>query len=173
MTIETWRAIPGYEGRYECSDAGRVRYLRQISKDYDELLPEPKMLAARTDKDSGYVYVSLWLNGVVESAGVHRIVLRTFVGPAPAGHVGTHRDGTRNNNTLTNLRWATQKENMADKLLHGTAQRGERGSRTKLTSLQIGEIRAATGSHRALGRQFKVSHKHIGEIKRGQSRVYD
>jgi hypothetical protein len=43
----------------------------------------------------------------------------------------------------------------------------------KLTSAEVAAIRVADGSHRALGAAFGVSHKHIGEIKRGVARQFD
>jgi hypothetical protein len=52
---------------------------------------------------------------------VHRIVLESFVGECPPNMVCCHYDGNGANNDITNLRWGTRKENMADKKRHGTA----------------------------------------------------
>jgi hypothetical protein len=72
---------------------------------------------------SGYPILNL---GRRAQQFVHRLVLETFVGPRPAGHQAVHGDGDRYNNALTNLRWATRKENEADKRRHGTLLLGAR-----------------------------------------------
>jgi hypothetical protein len=43
------------------------------------------------------------------------------------------------------LRWATHRENEADKIAHGTRLRGERSGTAKLTEAQVREIRALEG----------------------------
>jgi hypothetical protein len=43
-STETWRAIPGHEGRYEVSDWGRVRSLRVRNRQSDRARPTPKIL---------------------------------------------------------------------------------------------------------------------------------
>jgi hypothetical protein len=169
--LERWLAVPGYEGRYEVSDHGRLRYLRQISKEYDVALTQAKILAV-VRQSSGYLIVSLWMDNKVKTIGVHRLVLTAFVGPPPAAHIAAHWDGVRDNNRLENLRWATQSENMQDKRRHGTQQTGERASRWTLTEEQVRTIRGMPGSHRGLGKIFGVSHTQIGRIKRGQTRAY-
>lgn len=43
---------------------------------------------------------------------VHRLVLETFIGPAPIGRTEVHhKDGNRSNNSLDNLEWVSRKEN--------------------------------------------------------------
>jgi HNH endonuclease len=51
-----------------------------------------------------------------------------------------HANGIRNDNRLDNIRWGTAKENNAEKLLHGTAQRGERNGSARTTNIQAEEI---------------------------------
>jgi hypothetical protein len=75
-----------------------------------------------TPTSSGYQSIKLRGRGRY----VHRLMLEAFVGPCPTGHQAAHCDGDRHNNVLTNLRWATRKENEADKLRHGTHQYGAR-----------------------------------------------
>ncbi|AXV72811.1 hypothetical protein CJO75_01120 [Ralstonia solanacearum] len=55
--------------------------------------------------------------------GIHRLVALTFLGPPPSRqHEVAHNDGNRANNIVTNLRWATHAENVADTFRHGTAK---------------------------------------------------
>lgn len=44
-----------------------------------------------------------------------------------------HGDGNTINNHVSNLRWATLKENQADRVLHGVDNRGERNGQCILT----------------------------------------
>jgi hypothetical protein len=70
----------------------------------------------------GYVRVTLTaLDGRKTSRTVHSLVLESFRGLRPPGFDHTrHLNGLKSDNTLDNLRWSTAKENMADKVLHGT-----------------------------------------------------
>lgn len=136
---EEWRAIPGYEGRYEVSTHGRVRSLRFINRNCNYLLSTPKILK-QTPRD-GYRTVNLSVSRVHYKRNVHRLVLLTFVGPEPPGHEGAHRDGNRANNYLTNLRWSTSSENTEDKRLHGTMELGVQRYNAKLTDETVVSIR--------------------------------
>lgn len=98
-----WSRV-GASGRYECRDW--------------------KLLRGGTDKD-GYRKVILVVNGKRFYRRVHRLILEAFVGPPPHGCIAAHHDGNNRNNTISNLRWCSQKENILDKERHGTAQRGE------------------------------------------------
>ena len=51
----------------------------------------------------------LWDGRGYKTRLVHRLVLETFVGAAPAGMEGCHNDGNRFNKRLENLRWDTPK----------------------------------------------------------------
>lgn len=53
---------------------------------------------------------------------VHELVLLAFVGPRPDGMVCRHfPDRDTANNSVDNLSWGTQKQNMADRAVQGTA----------------------------------------------------
>jgi len=65
------------------------------------------------------------------------LVLATFVGPCPEGHVAYHGDGDRSNNDLANLRWDTPQANADDTLRHGTRARGSRCGATKLAEDEV------------------------------------
>jgi hypothetical protein len=73
------------------------------------------------DNGRGYRVVNLKLTTGYRCHVVGELVLRAFVGPRPATHYhAAHNNGRPHDNRLTNLRWATPKENDADKDLHGT-----------------------------------------------------
>lgn len=63
------------------------------------------------------------------------------------------------------LRWASIKENHADKIGHGTAPRGENNYNSKLTEEDVRVIRSSKGvSQRELARRFGVSFSQISDI---------
>lgn len=166
---EEWRPVPGYEGRYEVSDQGRVRSL---------VGPTPRVLRA-SRHTNGYRAAPLG-RGVTKS--VHRLVLTAFVGPCPEGRQAAHENGDRADNRLVNLSWKTPAENSADKRRHGTLVtgdrhyahlrpdlilRGERIGRALLTEADVREIRAATAAgetQTSLATRYGVSRPTIADI---------
>ncbi|MBT2485796.1 MULTISPECIES: NUMOD4 motif-containing HNH endonuclease [unclassified Microbacterium] len=116
---ERWKAIPGYEGRYEASDMGRIRSLDRIAT----------LVDGRTRKQRGRIlrptkrrYWCVCLSEVRprKFATVHSLVLAAFVGPRPEGMVGRHLDDNRDDNGLANLAYGTQSDNMLDSVRNGT-----------------------------------------------------
>lgn len=73
--------------------------------------------------------------------------------------------------TQGHLRWATHKENMDDKLIHGTHNRGARNWRAKLTEADIPMVRSLLGTdtYAAIGEKFGVSASTIWQIDKGNS----
>jgi hypothetical protein len=119
---ETWRAIPGHEGRYEVSDRGAVRSLRQRNGQIDRERPVPILLRLRLDR-YGYWTVKL---GSRTPVGVHRLILFAFDGLPPDGYQAAHLNGIRTDNRATNLRWVTPAENQQHRIAHGTSNHGDR-----------------------------------------------
>lgn len=94
-------------------------------------------------------------------ARVHMLVLEAFVGPRPLNFVSAHQNGKCDDNRLANLRWTTQADNCADKITCGTAQRGEKHPRAKLTEEAVRSIR----SRRAAGESLEVLAREYGVKK--------
>jgi hypothetical protein len=143
--MEAWKAIPGYEGRYEASCQGRIRSLVHNKNQCRNVLRKtPLILKQQRKKDIyEYYYVSLPFvqEGPKRHHYVHNLVLAAFVGPRPEGHEGCHRNGKSWDNRLENLRWATPKENSADKAKHGTVLKGSQLKVAKLNEEKVREIR--------------------------------
>lgn len=112
-----------------------------------------RRLRIRSDSH-GRSYVDLFDGKVARKAKrwqVHRLVLTMFVGPCPPGMVCRHfPDPNPANCHLDNLRWGTPQENEADKVTHGTSNRGARNGQAKFTEDEVRQIRAmyATGRYR-------------------------
>lgn len=111
---EMWKPIPGYEGLYEASTAGRVRSLsRSIRHARGGLRRvEGKILVPWFGKTTGYFYVTICKEGTRLKQSVHRLVAFCFV-PNPEGkREVNHKDGIKTNNQADNLEWVTPAENI-------------------------------------------------------------
>jgi hypothetical protein len=155
LVRERWLPVPGHDG-YEVSDRGRLRSYRDRQGHPRET---PRLLSPGLV--SGYRHIKL---GRSFQCGVHLLVLRAFVGPAPDGMECRHLDGDRQNNVLANLRWGTKAENYDDRRGHGTANDGERHGKAKLTEAAVRLIRASDGDLGALATQFGVSKSAVAHV---------
>lgn len=109
---ERWRAVVGYEGRYEVSSEGRVRSLPSRTGS--------GRILKQTLRE-GYPKVSLSRDGKAKSFAVHRLVAFAFLGePNGEAQMVLHSDGSQTNNSVENLRWGTASDNVQDAIRHGT-----------------------------------------------------
>ena len=87
-----------------------------------------KQLRPSVDKD-GYERVVLTKDGIRKTYSVHKLVALAFI-PNPENKTTiNHIDGNKRNNNVSNLEWATEKENQNHKWKNGLANynRDERG----------------------------------------------
>jgi len=121
---------------YEVSETGLVRRLiaRQGS--------HAGKVIGQHYYPNGYVYVPLQRDGKRRSALVHRLVAEAFIGPSPfEGALVCHNDGTRDNNHASNVRWDNASGNQADRVKHGTDQRGEKNWSARITAVDVERMR--------------------------------
>jgi len=78
-----------------------------------------------------------------QTVRVSGVVCAAYHGERPPGHEVRHLNGRRDDDRADNLAWSTHAENCADKVAHGTAQRGERNPIARLTEAQVRAIRAS------------------------------
>jgi hypothetical protein len=115
-----WRWIPGFEGRYKVSSDGTVVSEPRYYARGGTLKPRRTRYNPATG-EVPYLVVRLYPgDGTFADKMVHVAVLEAFSGPRPPGREGRHLDGDSFNNKRGNLIWGTHRENMQDKLLHGT-----------------------------------------------------
>lgn len=89
-------------------------------------------------------------------------------GPRPTGMLALHNNGNSMDDSPDNLRWGTQKENMADRRAHGTytALRGEQHSRAKLTERDVIAIRSSAATNRELADRYSVTISTIEHVRK-------
>lgn len=114
---EEWAPVKTWENKVEVSTYGRVRYVQNKQ--------HLKQGWASVKK-----YACVWLgtrDGIQHREYIHRLVAETYIpNPENKRHID-HINNNPRDNRLTNLRWATPSDNMANAELKGT--RGIRKSK--------------------------------------------
>lgn len=116
-------------------------------------------------------YGQMWVGG--KTIIVSSYLCEASYGPRPsqeyqAAHsCGRGHEGCVNRN---HLRWATRVENWADKLIHGTHNRGERNSQAKLTEVQAREIVSLRGveTQETIAKRLGICPQAVSAIQRGK-----
>lgn len=159
--METWTAIPGFEGLYEASSEGTIRSLeRRVPRINHGTFVMSLVPSTVLSPDIGkwdYCRVTLFKEGVRHRHLVHHLVLSAFVGPCPAGYETNHRNGIRSDNRIANLEWVTRRANLRhsfDQLgrrSRGRALPGARNSRAKAIDVErVFSLRADGLSQQAI-----------------------
>lgn len=168
MDKENWKNIPGYEGRYQVSDRGRVRSLdhlvRLVSRAGTEILRTSpgRLLKPGTCDRHGHCSVAI---GRGNSQMVHSLVAQAFIGPRPPKHDVAHLNGNGADNRLENLAYVTRSENNRHVVFHG---------RRAITIEMIAQIRACAeigfryGGKAALAKQLGISPTQLSSVLHGR-----
>lgn len=96
--MEEWRDIEGFEGIYQVSSWGRVRSKYGILTPY------------RNKK--GYLKIGLYIGDrKTKKYRINRLVAAAFIpNPLNLPQVN-HKDGNKENNSVTNLEWSSDRQN--------------------------------------------------------------
>lgn len=143
------------------ADNGAAREFLESIPDTDECVIWP---FAKNTK--GYGVMNPKSNSHGERAA-HRAALRVHVGEPEAGQQALH--GRCNNPSCVNpkhLRWGTPQDNMDDRQVDGTANKGERNTFAKLTDAQALEIYNSSDSTAVLALRYGLTAPSVRNIKR-------
>lgn len=159
------REIPGYSGDYRIDKNGQPWSRKQKG--------QWKKLHVRSLKYSKHLTTTLRRNNKRKVCFIHVLLLTTYVGPRPKGKLGCHKDDNPQNNTLTNLHWATPSENGKEAVRNGKIRipKGEDAYSAKLTWNKVREMRLLrnTTSARQLAIKFGVRGVTARNILAGRS----
>ena len=148
-TKEEWR--PTKEDKYyEVSSEGRVRHDGRI--------------LSGSIQDDGYIRVNI--QG--KSYSKHRIIAEAFIPNPDNLPFINHKDGNKQNNSIANLEWCTQKENSIHAHKNNLQPKGLSTYKGKFTKEQRDEIKelwdSGQYSRRQLAQKYNVSHTCINDI---------
>jgi len=169
---EEWRPISGFVG-YEISSLGQVRSYRKRGVGAKSLAETPKLLKQTIDR-YGYLTVHLSVNGKSLTKTVHRLLAKAFLDTPPSSvHQAAHIDGNSLNNIVTNIYWATPKQNSRDRVNHGTQIRGVNHHSAKLDEIKVKAIREeyamGYGTHKQLAMRYGVTKASITGLLSGKN----
>lgn len=173
---EIWTNIEGYMGIYQISSKGRVKRLAGIclAKAGTYRTVKESILTNFPNKSRcNYLYVNLNNNGIKQFR-VHRLVAMHFIDNPKNLEQVNHIDGDKNNNTVDNLEWCTNQENMdhARKTNLFKPRFGKNAPNTKLNEEQVKEIKDRLNnkeSGRSISKDFNISEGMISLIKHNKN----
>jgi len=150
---EIWKPHPKMP-EYAISNIGRVKRFERtyIRCDGFKTTIKERLLNPGKNKD-GYLRVRLKDRHVF----VHQLVLQTFVGEKPnRNYQACHNNGVPDDNRVENLRWDEPKNNVRDRIRHGSYQIGERNHRNKYPDDLIISLGNAEGKAEEIAQHYNV-----------------
>lgn len=109
---EIWKDIKDYEGLYQVSNLGRIKSLGRYMKNHSKKQwIEEKILTPQLNQ-GGYMVVGLCKNGKRKVHRIHRIIAEAFIPNSENKPYINHINGIKTDNTITNLEWCTNSENV-------------------------------------------------------------
>ena len=168
--MEIWKDIPGYVGRYQVSNLGRVKSLeRKVrSKNHytgKEFMRTVKERILQPGEYCKTGHLSVVLGRGSNGKPVHQLVMKAFIGDPPKDMEVLHLNGNPKDNRLSNLRYGSRTENILDVYWQG-------GRWRKLSMEDVQVIRfmlfcGMTGAE--IARIHNVSDTTISNIKHGRT----
>ena len=162
-----WKDVEGFEGLYQVSSEGVLISLPRCGTKGGVM--------KRRKTNRGYEIYTICKNNKPYHKSVHRLFAQHFIPNPENKPYINHIDGNPLNNTLDNLEWVTQSENVLHALEMGLAYTvGENNPQAKLTDKEVLEIRDLYKhkiyTQREIGGMYGVSHTHVSAIVLNQTR---
>lgn len=120
-----------------------------------------KVLSPKVNHD-GYLRIQLWDKGKCEFVSIHRLVAEAFI-PNPHGKpFVNHIDGNKQHNSVENLEWCTQKENIAHAWGTGLSHRPKNTAGMKVAQFtKGGQFVREFPSQMEVERTLGISHVNV------------
>lgn len=181
MEREIWKDVRGYEGLYQVSSMGQVKSLDRIVLGKKGSPRKQKGIVMKPYcGKNGYPIAILSKDGRKKTHTVHRLMALNFLPNPENKRTVNHMDGIKTNNRLSNLEWATDKENVNHAWRIGLSKprntntdgkfKGEKSPASKLTNKDVEYIRSqsrksgGTKTDTELARELGVSGSTIDRV---------
>jgi hypothetical protein len=156
---EVWKDIPGYEGKYQASNLGRIRSLDR-PRFKGRVLKHDKRLSSK-DRKRAYYTICFSVDGFTKYEYVHRCIAKTFVENPENKSEVNHINGDKLNNAVSNLEWINRKDNCK----HSRSVLRKRGkSLTVDQVLEIIELYGKGMMMKDIAKLYKIRKLTVGEI---------
>lgn len=147
-----WKPIVGYEGLYIVSNYGDVISLpRKKWSGRNKSFSTTKEKKLSLCNRSGYKAVELFKDGKGTMKSVHRLVAESFIPNIDNKKEVNHKDGIRTNNLISNLEWATRKENSIHSVNTLRKNVGNAHNNRKINSDSAYKIKEFYNTRKSLG----------------------
>ena len=125
MMSEIWKELPGYEGLYLVSNTGKIKSLDRVvaCKNGATRLHKGKELKQFLN-ERGYLCVVITKNKKSKIKKMHRLVAQTYIDNPLNKPQVNHIDCDKTNNSVENLEWVTNSENMLHAYANGLRRGG-------------------------------------------------
>lgn len=184
---EIWTEVKGFEGIYEVSNTGKIKSkwrksgicMSPMGKEFTYTVNEKILKSAKSK--NGYLRVLLVDkdNDLRINKSIHRLVLENFNPVSNMENLTVnHIDGNKENNNLSNLEWATMKEQIAHALLIGLRHEKEQdGELNKMSILKNEDViyiytNPDNLSTNELHKKFNISMANINNIFNDKSWIH-
>ena len=144
-----WRKI-SRNSNYGVNEAGEIYSFRQN-----------KILSPKRNHD-GYLRIQLWNKGQCEFVGIHRLVAEAFIPNPENKPFVNHIDGDKRNNSVSNLEWCTQKENIAHAWETGLSHRRKNTAGMRIAQFtKDGRFLREFPSQMEVERELGINHVNV------------
>jgi hypothetical protein len=157
---ETWKLCIGLEATYKVSTLGNIRHINSEKN-------RKIYFGKSTNKGKARGIVSINVNGKQKIFHIHRLIALTFL-PNPNNYPQVnHIDGDSSNNTLINLEWCNQSQNMKHAYKIGLHTQPQKFTLENLTKLLNG-LNSGFNQYE-MSRAFNVDPSIISDIVNGNT----
>lgn len=172
--IEEWRDVPGYEGKYQVSNFGRVKSLARFVLNGNKHW-QPERIFKKYLNNRGYEELKLYKgNREFKNVQLHRLVAQAFI-PNPNNYPQiNHIDGNPENSRVENLEWCTNSMNTKHAYDTGLKDpknyKGSANCNAKLTDEQVINIRLDRKNGMSISEvsiKYGIRKNHVGLISNG------
>lgn len=117
---EEWRDIKGFEGYYQISSLGRIKSLKRLIIRRDgKPYPQKECFLKPSKNRKGYLTGQLSKDYKTTFYQVHRLVAEAFIPNVYNLPQVNHIDGNKENNSVDNLEWISNYDNMQHSIKTG------------------------------------------------------